>query len=169
MYLFIINGVGLLIFIAVCKVQEQIYIKKGPRYEPPFSVYIISSSSMKPAYRVYDLVINKRVDDIDTIKKGDIITFISTNLDYPGITITHRVKEIDRDEKDRICFITKGDANSFEDQACAKAHNVIGKVVFKVPFVGFLGTPYGVLFFLLVVISSLFLKKVRKINKSNKV
>lgn len=36
-------------FIIYCKVAEQIYLRKGPKYEPIYSIYTIKTPSMKPS------------------------------------------------------------------------------------------------------------------------
>ncbi len=153
--LFLIVG-----FIVYCKVQEQIYYRKGPKYVPEFSVYTISSGSMSPNYNKYDLVINRRIDTED-IKEGDVITFFATTRSFMGV-VTHRVVGFTEDEKGRKAFITKGDNNDVEDDDFARAHNVIGRVVVRIPFIGFLGTPYGIFFFVIIVLASAILKKVKK-------
>lgn len=148
-------------FIIYCKIGEQVFYKKGAKYAPEFSIYTVVSPSMRPNYRVYDIVVNRKIDAAE-IDEGDVITFISSNMDYPGITMTHRVIGFTKDEHNRTCFITKGDNNPSKDQACARGNKVIGKVIFRIPFLGFIGSKYGILFFILVVISSVFLKKVKK-------
>ena len=124
------------IFLIYYYIATRIYAKKGPGYEPKFSIYTIISPSMTPTINTYDTIINVRVDDAKDVHVGDVITFISTSLASPGITITHRVVGITADEKGNICYKTKGDYNPIEDQACAKYSNLIGKVIFKIPQLG---------------------------------
>ena len=131
MILLIIAAFLLYYFIAT-----KIYAAKGPGYEPKYSIYTIVSGSMVPAIKVYDTVINEKVNTSGDIKVGDVITFISTSLQTPGRTITHRVIAIEQDENGEMCYRTQGDANPVSDQACAKFHNIIGKVVFIVPQLG---------------------------------
>ncbi len=123
-------------FLIYYYIATRIYAKKGPGYEPYFSIYTIVSPSMTPNINVYDAIINIKVKDPYDIKEGDVITFISTSLISPGTTITHRVKEVIKDEDGNVCYKTKGDYNKVEDQACAKYNNVIGKVVLKIPQLG---------------------------------
>lgn len=60
-------------------------------------------------------------------KKGDIITF------HNGDTVvTHRVVK-----KEKDIFITKGDANKTEDPVPAEASQIIGRVVFHLPYLGY--------------------------------
>ncbi len=123
-------------FLIYYYIATRIYAAKGSGYEPKFSIYTIVSASMVPNIKVYDAIINVKVDAPVDIKEGDIITFISSSLISPGKTITHRVVAITEDENGRVCYKTKGDANPVEDQACAKFNNVIGKVILKIPQLG---------------------------------
>lgn len=119
---------------------------------------------MKPNYNVFDIVINKRVNEIDAIKEGDVITFISTNVDSFDRIMTHRVVGITTGLKNKTCLITKGDNNPWEDSACVSEKNVVGKVIYRIPYLGFLGSIYGIVFFSSIVIAIFFLKKVKKLK-----
>lgn len=108
------------------------------RYEPVYT------GSMEPAIPVGGIVVIKPVDP-ETLREGDIICF---QLSQPT-SITHRIINI-TDEG----FITKGDANEDPDQWTVRKENVIGKVIFTIPFIGYLGyfvrTPIG--FILLIIL-----------------
>ncbi len=123
-------------FLIYYYVATKIYTAKGPGYEPKYSIYTIISGSMTPTIKVYDTIINERVDDANDIQVGDVITFVSTSLLTPGTTITHRVVGITEDSDGNTCFRTKGDYNGAEDQSCAKFQNVIGRVILKIPQLG---------------------------------
>lgn len=89
-------------------------------------------------------------DMIFTVKSkeyviGDIITF-----DTGGqIPTTHRIIEIEGDK-----FITQGDANNNKDSQKVSEDQIIGKVFFTIPrvgyFVHFMKTPFGMLILVLV-------------------
>lgn len=66
---------------------------------------------------------------------GDIITFKDPE-DETKI-ITHRVVGMVEGERDRE-FVTKGDANAQNDLLPVPLKNVLGQVVFSVPYFGFL-------------------------------
>ena len=95
-----------------------------------------------------------RIDDPHDLKVGDVITFRSSSLTTPNMTITHRIKAIMEDDDGNICFVTKGDANPIEDESCAKYENVIGKVIIRIPGLGhiqrFLASGVGWLLFILI-------------------
>ena len=124
------------IFLIYYYIANRIYMKKGAGYEPKFSIYTIATGSMVPNINVYDAVINMRIDNPNDLKVGDVITFRSSSLSTPNMTITHRIKAITKDDNGNICFVTKGDANPIEDEACAKFSNVIGKVIIRIPGLG---------------------------------
>ena len=66
-------------------------------------------------------------------KVGDIITFKIGN----GIPITHRLIEIEKKGK-KTFFKTKGDANLTPDAEAVEKENVLGKVIFSLPFLGYI-------------------------------
>ena len=157
------------LFLLYYFISTKIYAAKGPGYEPKFSIYTIASGSMTPTIKVYDTIINVKVNKPEDLEVGDVITFISTSLLTPGTTITHRIIGISTDENGVVCYQTKGDFNPIADQSCAKFHNIIGKVVFKIPQLGrvqyFLASRAGWLFCILIPALFIISKDVLKITK----
>lgn len=157
------------VFLLYYYVATKIYAAKGPGYEPKFSIYTIISGSMEPNIRVKDTVVNVRVKNPQDIVVGDVITFVSTSLLSPGTTITHRVVGITKDENGNICYQTKGDNNPIQDQACAKFHNVIGKVILKIPQLGqiqfFLASKAGWLICIIVPALIIICRDIMRITK----
>lgn len=95
-----------------------------------YRVFNIVSGSMEPEYSTGDLIYVKEADP-ETIKVGDVITFI---LNEDLVVATHRVVRIDT-EKQR--FYTKGDANETEDGSPVHFNNVIGIPQFAIPGLGY--------------------------------
>lgn len=89
------------------------------------SVDIVLSGSMEPAIQTGGLVFTDTRQKTPEI--GDIITYRIKDSQ-----VTHRVI---RKEKGKL--ITKGDANDEEDLVSVNADQVIGKVVFTIPFLGY--------------------------------
>lgn len=110
--------------------------KMGEKYVPPFGLYTIVSGSMEPNVKVYDVIIAKDVNDLSSIRVGDIITFVSTWDLSLGKTVTHRVISISKTSAGDYQFTTKGDANDVADGAIVTQENLIGKVVFRIPQLG---------------------------------
>lgn len=139
-----------LIFVGLILVMYIIDVKKNASsgvYKPPlFSAYVIVSPSMVPTINVQDAIIIKRVEAED-IKKGDIITFTSTDSRYSGVTITHRVVGIEKTSSGKYMFRTKGDNNNTEDATLVGEEHLNGKVILKIPMIGyiqyFLSQAYG--------------------------
>jgi signal peptidase len=133
-------------------VANKIYASKGEQFSPAIGLYTIVSPSMEPNLRVYDVIIDKKVNNPNEIKVGDIITFISTSTISKGLTITHRVVALVETENG-IEYKTKGDNNMSPDSTTVQFKNILGKVVIKVPQLGriqqFLSTSSG---WLLVVV-----------------
>lgn len=92
---------------------------------------VICSGSMRPTIDVGDIVIVMKAP-VNTIKKGDIIQFSFSNS-----SVVHRVYDIKK-ERGNIVFITKGDANNKPDVDPVKPGQVMGKVIFIIPKVGWL-------------------------------
>ena len=92
-----------------------------------FRPYAVDSDSMAPAFRAGDLLIDAPVTSSDLLVTGDVITFHPT----PAYTATHRIVEIAPDG-----IGTKGDANTTSDEGRIGRANVVGRVVFVVPFGG---------------------------------
>ena len=116
-------------------VTAKIYAKKGEEYQPPFALYMIISPSMVPNINVYDVIVNKRLDDINKLKVGDIITFKSNSIISNGLTVTHRIYKIDK-KNNELIFTTKGDNNQNPDVGTIKKDDIYGKVILKLPQLG---------------------------------
>lgn len=104
-------------------------------------VYAVLSSSMEPAYHTGS-VIYVRNTPPDELEAGDVITFRLTG----DSVATHRIVEV-IGEGEQVRFRTKGDANDTADGGYIPAENVVGKVVFTLPFLGYaaelIHTPRG--------------------------
>ena len=108
-----------------------------------WSVDAILSGSMEPELKVGAVVITRPVDE-EEIKTGDIITFYSPLSEQ---LTSHRV--IATESGSSFRFQTKGDANEDADPFTLPAENVVGKVCFHIPYLGyvaqFVKTPLGFL------------------------
>jgi signal peptidase len=95
----------------------------------PFQPSVIVSGSMRPGIDIGDIVIVAKVPS-EVIKVGDIIQYRRTAT----MNIMHRVIKIENTGGSKT-FITKGDANDSIDEP-VNPQNVVGKVVFTVPEIG---------------------------------
>jgi len=128
-------------------------------------VVVVESGSMEPVISRGDLLIVKGVPAIDirngTVEDmdGDIIVFNAQGVwsNPPAEPIVHRV--VDKKFEDGIWqFKTKGDANPIVDEGWVPEGNILGVVVFKIPWIGWVKiflTESGLLIPLLIIISAL--------------
>lgn len=93
-------------------------------------VYVIESESMEPQYPL-DSIVYVADADAEEIGAGEVITYyLGSDTTY---VMTHRVIKIDKEKQE---FVTKGDANMAEDIEPVAFSRLVGKVVFKIPFLG---------------------------------
>lgn len=147
-------------------VSTKVFAAFGSKYEPKFSLYAIMSPSMTPNIQVYDVIIDLRVDDPEDIKIGDVITFISSSMETSGMTITHRVVSIRKNNDGTYSYQTKGDANPIEDSGSVDFNSIIGKVALKIPALGriqvLIGSSTGLILILLCISLFILLKSLIK-------
>lgn len=135
--------IGIIILIYYIDVKR---IERSGEWHPPmYGAYVIVSASMEPQIKINDAIIIKRVDS-DNIKVGDVVTYKSLSKSYYGILITHRVVDIIKEDGETK-YITKGDNNLTPDQNAVEFSQIYGKVVMRIPKIGylqyFLSTSFG--------------------------
>lgn len=140
------------------------------------NVLVVLSPSMEPKYPTGSLIYLVDVDPAK-LEVEDVITYrISENT-----TATHRIKEIVPDEEDPsiVRFRTKGDNNDIYDDNLVEFKQVEGKVIFCIPFLGYLamyiqspqgtyvsiGVSLAIIFFVMIVDSITNDKKSKNENK----
>ncbi len=119
-------------------IDQQNNLKKGIQKPALVSAYTIVSPSMVPNINVLDVIITTRVSDPSKIKVGDVITFNSTDYRSSGVTVTHRVKKIEKTSDGKYLFTTKGDANNTEDATRQPFSSIYGKVLLRLPKLGYI-------------------------------
>lgn len=125
-----------------------------------YKVMMVLSGSMEPSIGTGSLVI---VKPADSYKIGDVITFQARgDLE----STTHRIEEI-RVVGGVPLYTTKGDANNASDRTEVSGNDVIGKVLFHIPYLGyvvnFIQKPIG--FLMAIIIPALIIigDEIRKI------
>lgn len=170
-WLLVIGGV-LLFYIGDIKIRAA----KGDFTPPKYNAYVVLTGSMVPEIMPKDVVITKKYDPKE-LEAGDIITFMPSDDRLSGIIVTHRIKNKYYDATTgRYTFQTKGDANNTEDFALTDGNNVIGKVVFKIPMLGYvqeiLATKGGLIIIVLIpcliILSYDIVKLAKNIKKNSK-
>jgi len=94
----------------------------------------VTSRSMRPNLEVGDLVIIQGIPATH-IQEGDIIVF--NPPEGRGYTI-HRVVETQTLTNGTILFKTKGDDNPTEDPYWVPDKNVHGRVLYRIPYLGYI-------------------------------
>jgi signal peptidase len=93
-------------------------------------VFTVQSGSMEPTIKTGSLIFVKPMADYAV---GEIVTRKTTD---PKVTITHRI--VSKEElQGKIAFETKGDANNAPDGEKFTKEGIIGKEVFKLPYIGY--------------------------------
>lgn len=156
MYSVLVLLIGIGILLAAYYIDFKLKTNKS---EPPlYGAYVIVSGSMEPIIKIKDAVLIKRVDNEDEVKYGDVVTYRAMDPSYYGVLITHRIVDIKEENGEKI-YITKGDHNETIDRSPIKFDQINGKVVMRIPKIGylkyFLVTSYG--WILAIVIPSLFI------------
>ena len=126
----------------------------------------VLSGSMEPTIKTGSIILTKPTGDY---KIGDIITFGPITKTVPPTT--HRITEIKVQGGNPI-YITKGDANNSIDSREIQKSDILGKMIVKIPYLGyvidFVRKPIG--FVLIIIIPAVVIinDEIRKIWKEIK-
>lgn len=170
-WLLLIGGT-LLLYVADIKIRAA----KGDYSAPVFNAYVVLSGSMLPEIKIKDIVVTKKIA-AEELEIGDIITFIAPDSRYGGISITHRILDKYYDESlGTYTYRTKGDNNNTADSSLVPNDNILGKVILKIPKLGYLqdllsskgGLIIVVLIPCLVILSYDIMKLLKKIGQKTK-
>jgi signal peptidase len=112
-----------------------------------YKTFVVLSGSMEPKIHTGSVV---AIKPAKSYAVGDVITF-GENTKTKSPT-THRIAEIKNENGVKI-FVTKGDANNAPDLKTVTEKEILGKVLFSVPYVGYaVNTAQKPVGFLLIVI-----------------
>lgn len=92
--------------------------------------FVVLSGSMSPKFPTGSIVYSKTMDEYNN---NDVITFKNNS----GQIVTHRIVNT-INKNNAFQYVTKGDANETADKALVSQRDVIGKIIFFVPYLGFL-------------------------------
>lgn len=134
-----------------------------------YSIYTIITESMEPEYKVYDMVISKKIDT-STINVGDDVVYLGKEEDFAGKIVTHRVIKKET-LKGTLYFHTQGIANDIEDPLVEDTQ-VLGKVVYKSKILSLISkvvnNPYGFYFVIFVPFAILLVMEIIDIVEERK-
>lgn len=126
----------------------------------------VESDSMAPTFVENDLIIDREIDDISSLQKGDVITFW-TLINGQKVKNTHRIVEVN-EVNGNVSFVTKGDNNGINDSLAVYPADIIGKWTgFRIGGFGkamsFLKTQTGFCIFVLIPMALFFLFELYKL------
>ncbi len=134
--LFLIGSIAFCIYVFAVN-----YISNQNGTDPFYFGYrpcLIQTGSMEPYMMTNGIIMIKKVDSIDDLQVGDVVTYTTKNDAGKTIYITHRITDITADGLVR----TKGDNNNVEDGYLLTMDNIIAKEVgvFNQPSVWLINT-----------------------------
>lgn len=91
--------------------------------------YTNISHSMSPLIELGSVVV---VKSQPSYQIGDVISYYA-KIDDEVAIVTHRILDIGGN-----VYITKGDANALEDRELVRPRLIIGKVIYIIPYLGYL-------------------------------
>ena len=128
-----------------------------------FKLFVVQSGSMEPSINTGGLIMVKPVDEYAI---GDVVSFGKvTKTKDPT---THRIHDI-RVVSGEVFYITKGDANNAPDQKEVLQKDIIGRVVFHIPYLGYVVSfskkPIGFILIIIIPAGIIVSDEIRKIWK----
>ena len=136
-----------------------------------FKVMTVISGSMEPAIKTGSVVVVKPVSDYNI---GDVITF--GPYSKTKAPTSHRIFDI-KVVNGQPVYITKGDVNNAPDTREIKKSDILGKVLFSAPYLGyavdFAKKPLGFALIIIVPAAVIIFDEAKKIiyevKKKNKI
>lgn len=146
----VIRKVSYVIFAALLGIVGILLFSTLP-IEGNYRFKVLNAGSMEPTLPRGTLIM---VKPHDVYERGSIITFQNGTLtDGSPVYVTHRMVD-SRVTEGAYEYYTKGDANIFADIEPVEESQILGEVIFHVPYVekagAFVKSPGG--FFLLIII-----------------
>ena len=145
---FSVTGISLVYFIMQVTLNTQM------------PIVVALSGSMEPNYKPGDLLLLRGIDP-ENIKSsdlndanGNVIVYNAKGLwdNAPKAPIAHRVVDKWKASSGWV-FLTKGDANSYVDEAPIPGSRIIGVVCGRIPYIGliFTNVNYLILFIIIII------------------
>lgn len=155
--------VAFTIFMMVFTIVSVTTVDKNDRSIFGIKFYIVTSDSMSKSelnkdmevhFNAGDIILVKNVKDPTALKKGDIISFLSTNEVSYGETVTHMIDSVYERDGRVIGYYTVGTNTGTVDEALVEPEYVLGTYAGKLPGVGnffaFVKSPIGYVICILI-------------------
>ena len=121
-----------------------------------YTIYIVSTDSMKPDINPGDCIVVKKIQSREELKIGTDISFIRKS---DGQTVTHKIIGTVVNDDGEIEYITKGSHVPTADPVAVAYEEIIGVRIKTIAWFGqtitFFRTPYGIVVFLAIFASIL--------------
>ncbi len=167
----IVNAIGNLIYaiviatVVLFALGNAFSVDKSPW---GFRLFVVTSGSMEPEIKTGSVV---AVVPVKNYQEKDIITFLasgnSLQKDSKSI-VTHRIVAVKNDEG-KVSYQTKGDANKSADSQIVFSDQVLGKVVYSLPYLGypinFAKTQMGLILFIVIPATLIIYGEIQNIRK----
>jgi signal peptidase len=95
--------------------------------------YVVRSGSMTPTIETGDVVVAQQIEPLSA-RVGQIVTF--KDPDGSGRLLSHRVRAVHRNGT-QVSFVTQGDANTGQEKWNVPVGGQIGRVLYRVPKIGY--------------------------------
>lgn len=115
---------------------------------------VVATSSMSPTYPPGTLIVVRNVDP-PALKVGDTITYQIWS--EKAVLNTHRIVGFTFDEYGNRLFATQGDAVAFPDVRPVQADQIVGRVWYSIPVLGYVAYRFSGRYTILTVVTLLFL------------
>lgn len=153
----ILSGLGTAVTIFLVLIMITVFISRLSGNTPNvfgYSFYRIATDSMTPSLEVGDIILSKRVKDFSSLELEDVITYNCEKGKMAGMSITHRIVEIDEVDGE-FTFQTQGTKQGAKvDEYPVEEHQVEAVMVCEIPLLGKLVTlllkPY--IFFIIIIV-----------------
>ncbi|MEM0212120.1 MAG: signal peptidase I [Candidatus Methanomethylicia archaeon] len=126
-------GYILMVILAII-ISRGIYYGVGLVLGTPTPFLVVASGSMQPTLNIGDVIVIKGANPGE-LKVGDIIVFNPPKPYYSGVPWVHRIISIQKINGE-LYIKTKGDANIYPDPFTLTKNDIIGLVIFKLPYIG---------------------------------
>ena len=138
--------VAFTVFMMVFTVVTVSTVDRNDRSIFGVKFYIVQTDSMSKSdknahmdvhFDAGDIIVVKNVKDPTKLQPGDIISFMSTNNESYGETITHMIREVKRSDDGKLLgYVTFGTNTDTNDEALVEPSYVLGIYSAKLPIVG---------------------------------
>jgi signal peptidase len=134
-----------LIGISLCAILVVCMVLTGM-----LQILVVLSGSMQPTLHAGDVIVTVETP-VHSLEVNDIITYHSP--DNIKSLMTHRIVNIISDSQ-TLAFQTKGDANEDPDQYVVSPKQIVGRMVFIIPYIGYIASiSHSFIGFLLFVLT----------------